>query len=94
MDIANVLGLDKQYCYLVVGRERFGARGIRILYICPIQWRAKELLIVSQPSNRLAIFINNIQQQWGWNQSIHMKQDPSPASMGLFHASTGGQDLL
>ena len=36
---------------LVVGRERFGAFGVHIPYIFPIQWGAKELLRVSQPSN-------------------------------------------
>jgi len=37
----------------VVWRERFGARGIHIPYIFPIQWGAKELLRVSQASNSI-----------------------------------------
>ena len=34
----------RDYNYLVVRRERFGARGIHLPYIFPIQWGAKELL--------------------------------------------------
>ena len=34
-----------------------GARGIQITYIFPIQWGAKELLKVSQPSNSLYVYI-------------------------------------
>ena len=34
--------------YPCVRRERFGARGIQIPYIFPIQWGANELLRLSQ----------------------------------------------
>ena len=40
--------------YPVVRRERFGARGTHIPYIFLIQWGAKELLGVSQPSSSVS----------------------------------------
>ena len=48
-------------CYPVVRRERFGARGIHIPYIFPIQWGAvRSYLEFPKPSNSLEIPIPKI----------------------------------
>ena len=45
--------MPQLYYYPVIGRELRSVWGIHIPYIFPIKWGAKELLRVSEPSNRL-----------------------------------------